>query len=184
MALFKKLTSQNQRAAVKTVHLTLNFHPKDKLDKELLIKIANDYTAGIGLGGQPYLVYQHFDAAHPHIHIVSVNIVNGGKRIVLYDRGFIKSGAVNNEIESIYGLERIQEHMGKEKLQVALGTRQLERVPYGTVETSTAIISIVSEVLQSYKFCSLADFNEILHQFGVLAYYGRFVRGHSFSKPK
>lgn len=172
MALFKKLTSQNQRAAVKIVHLTLNFHPKDKLDKELLIKIANDYTEGIGLGGQPYLVYQHFDAAHPHIHIMSVNIVNGGKRIELYDKGFIKSDAVNNEIERIYGLEKIQDHMGKETPQMAPETRQLERVRYGTVETGTAIISIVSEVLKSYKFCSLADFNEILHQFGVLAYNG------------
>ena len=28
----------------------------------------------IGFGDQPYLVYQHNDAGHPHIHIVTTRI--------------------------------------------------------------------------------------------------------------
>lgn len=173
MQFFRKLTSQNQLTKANIIHLTLNFHPNDRLDKGILIKIANEYMQGIGLSGQPFLVYQHFDAAHPHIHVVSTNITKCGKRIEAYDKGFKKSDAVNNQLERTYGLIKIQDHMGKKpNLLTAQQKIKLERVQYGTVETGTAIISIVAEVVRSYKFASLAALNEVLNQFGIIAYNG------------
>jgi len=170
---FKKLICQNQRTNLNVVHLTLNFHPNDRLDKGLLIKIANEYLQSIGLGGQPYLVYQHYDAAHPHIHIVSTNIANGGKRIPVYDKGFKKSHSVVYQLENTYGLIRVQDHMKKKAPQLMPQQKvKLERIRYGTVETGAAIISIVSEVVKSYKFASLAALNEVLNQFGIIAYNG------------
>ena len=170
---FQKRISQNQRTNLNVVHLTLNFHPNDRLDKGILIKIANEYMQGIGLGGQPYLVYQHYDAAHPHIHIVSTNIANGGKRIQVYDREFKKSNSVIYQLESTYGLIKIQDHMGKKSTPLIPQQKiKLERIRYGKVETGTAIISIVSEVVKSYKFASLAALNEVLNQFGIIAYNG------------
>ena len=53
----------------------------DKLSKEKLKEIANEYMQKIGFGEQPYLLYQHHDAGHPHIHIVTTNIKADGKRI-------------------------------------------------------------------------------------------------------
>lgn len=38
----------------------------------------------IGFGG---LVYQHHDAAHPHLHIVSTNIQEDGRRIGVHNLG-------------------------------------------------------------------------------------------------
>lgn len=173
MTFFRKLADQNLASKAKIVHLTLNFHPKDNLDKRLLIQIAHDYMKGIGLGGQPYLVYQHYDAGHPHIHIASVRIANGGERIDVYDKGFIQAYAVSNQIERTYGLIRIQDQMNTKSAEVLPKQAvKLERVQYGSVQTGNAIISIVSEVVKSYKFSSLTDLNEILNQFGVIAYTG------------
>src|SRR2546423_11997245 len=61
----------NERVKANSVHITLNFDAADKLDKEGLGKIATRYMDEIGFGSQPYLVYQHFDAGHKHIHIVT-----------------------------------------------------------------------------------------------------------------
>ena len=38
----------------------------------------------LGFGNQPYLVYQHRDARHPHIYIATTNIEADGKRIDLH----------------------------------------------------------------------------------------------------
>ena len=59
----------NKRTKVNSVHISLNFDPADGLDKEKLKVIADTYLQKIGFGEQPYLVYQHNDAGHPHLHV-------------------------------------------------------------------------------------------------------------------
>jgi hypothetical protein len=44
------------------------------LSKEKITEIAVEYMDKIGFGEQPYLVYQHFDSGHTHLHIVTTNI--------------------------------------------------------------------------------------------------------------
>ena len=65
----------------------MNFGLNEKIDQERLLEIASVYMAKIEFAGQPYLVYQHLDAGHPHIHIVTTNIKNDGKRISLHNLG-------------------------------------------------------------------------------------------------
>lgn len=89
LAVFHDLTSQNIRTKTNTMHVTLNFSPQDQLNKDKLTQIARDYMEGIGFGAQPFLVYQHFDAAHPHIHIATVTIADGGLRIPTHNIGCI-----------------------------------------------------------------------------------------------
>ena len=83
--LFEKLTALNQQTKVNSVHVSLNFDTADKLNEELLKEIADVYMNRIGFGEQPYLVYQHNDAGHPHIHIVTTNIKQDGRRIELHN---------------------------------------------------------------------------------------------------
>ena len=65
------------------MHISLNFDASDKLSQNELKEIADKYVKEIGFGEQPYLVYQHHDSGHPHIHIVTTNIRNDGSRIGL-----------------------------------------------------------------------------------------------------
>ncbi len=52
---------------------------------EKLKEVAETYMTKIGFAEQPYLVYSHHDAGHPHLHIVTTNIQNTGKRIELHN---------------------------------------------------------------------------------------------------
>src|SRR5207237_5583995 len=94
----EKLTMLNQQTKINSVHISLNFDPSEKLSRELLKEIADLYMIAIGFGEQPYLVYQHHDAGHPHLHIVTTNIKENGKRIELHNLGQYRSMKASKQI--------------------------------------------------------------------------------------
>src|SRR5665811_657562 len=97
---FGDLISLNKRASTNTVHISLNFGLNEKIAEEKLVEIAGVYMDKIGFADQPYLVYQHLDAGHPHIHIVSTNIQKDGKRISLHNLGRNESTKARKETVS------------------------------------------------------------------------------------
>lgn len=84
---FAHLTGLNGHVKTNSLHIMLNFDVKEKPDNPALQQVAAAYMEKIGFGEQPYLVYRHQDAAHPHIHIVTTNIRENGTRMNLHDIG-------------------------------------------------------------------------------------------------
>lgn len=165
---FEKVQKLNSRTKTNTVHISLNFSTKDKVDGFMLQKIAADYLKGIGFENQPYLLYQHFDAAHPHIHLVTTNISSSGKRIETHNLGKVLSEQTRKEIEGRYHLVKAEEQR-KQKVNLL---QPLEKAMYGKRETKSSISNIVQEVTRSYQFASLPELNAVLGQFNVCAYRG------------
>ncbi len=61
----------NENVTRNSVHISINFDPSEKhFSRDSLKDIAEDYMRKTGFGEQPFLVYQHHDAGHPHLHIV------------------------------------------------------------------------------------------------------------------
>ncbi|WP_349293573.1 relaxase/mobilization nuclease domain-containing protein [Flavobacterium aquiphilum] len=121
----------------------------------------------IGFGEQPYLVYQHHDAGHSHLHLVSINIEKDGKRIDLHHLGIRKSEPARKEIEELFGLVKAEGREKKEEFSlepIAIG-----RVQYGRIESKKAIFNVLNVVLNQYKYSSLAELNAVLKQYNVLA---------------
>ncbi len=167
---FEMLTRQNLMTRTNAMHIMLNFSRQDRLDDNLLKSIALDYMDSIGFGGQPFLVYQHFDAAHPHLHIATVNIAYGGQRIETHNIGKNQSEKARKELEIRYGL--IKAEAQAKETAYTLQPVNLEKAIYGKAPTKAAISAIVREVVDTYKFTSLPEFNAALKQFNVLAYRG------------
>ncbi len=94
-----KQASLNENVSRNSVHISLNFDPSEKLTNEQLKEISDRYMQKIGFGEQPYLVYQHFDAGHPHIHIVSVKVRADSTRIDTNNIGRNQSEKARKEIE-------------------------------------------------------------------------------------
>lgn len=161
---FQKLHALNKRVKTNAVHISLNFHYEDKLDKDKLTRIANAYMDKIGFRDQPYLVYEHKDAAHPHIHIVTTNLDKEGKRINLHNIGKMKSEPARKELEAEFNLQKaegrsIQENFAKE----------IEPAIYGKSETKRTITHIVREVSRTYRFVSLPELNAALRHYNIIA---------------
>ena len=163
---FEKLISLNESTKLSTVHISLNFDPSEKLDSETLSKIAESYMQKIGFGGQPYLVYEHHDAGHPHIHIVSTNIQRDGRRIKMQNIGRNQSEKAREELEKEFHLVPAQraQKITHELKPVAIG-----KVLYGKTETRRAITNVLDKILPLYKYSSLPELNAILRQYNIIA---------------
>ncbi|MFC0778866.1 relaxase/mobilization nuclease domain-containing protein [Flavobacterium sp. HJSW_4] len=162
-----KLSSLNENAKRNSVHISLNFDPSENHSKEKLIEIAGTYMEKIGFGKQPYLVYQHHDAGHPHCHIVTNNIQRDGKRIDLHLLGIRKSEPARKEIEEMFGLVKAEGRSQKE--QFSLNPIDIGRVQYGKAESRKAINSVLNQVLFDYKYSSLPELNAVLNLYNVHA---------------
>ena len=158
----------NENVSRKSVHISLNFDPSEQLSKERLQEIADTYMQKIGFGEQPYLVYQHFDAGHPHIHIVSIKVRADGSRIDTQNIGRNQSEKARKEIEQAFGLKRAEDSK-KEQQLYKLNPINTQKVLYGRSETKRAITNVLDTVLKDYKYCSLPELNAILKQYNVMA---------------
>lgn len=168
---FEHRNELNQRATTKTLHISLNFDPSEKLSNEQMIEIAKLYMDKIGFGDQPYIVYRHNDAGHEHIHIVTTTIKKDGKRISLHNIGRNQSTQARKEIEKLYGLVRAEDK-GKRQAEV-IGQAPAQKVRYGKAETKRAITNVLDKVLTEYKFNSLAELNAVLEPYNIRAERGK-----------
>src|SRR5690606_14418569 len=124
----------NENVKRNSVHISLNFDPSEiHLSKGKLMEIANTYMQQLGFGEQPYLVYQHYDAGHPHLHLVTTNIQSNGSRIDLHHLGIRKSEPARKEIEKMFGLVVADTHARKEAFRLKLV--DVKKVQYGRTET-------------------------------------------------
>ncbi len=166
------LIARNERSKKSnTLHISLNFDPSEKFTEDKLTQIARTYMEKIGFGSQPYLVYEHHDAGHPHIHILTTSIQPDGKRIDTYNIGRNQSEQARKELEKSFSLIPAQ---GKKAAQVT-GIRPIDvqKVFYGKSETHRSITNVLDAVVNHFKYTSLAELNAILRQYNVEADRGR-----------
>lgn len=169
LKLLLKMASLNQRCKVKSIHISLNFDPSDYLTPERLRQIAAGYAAGIGIGNQPYLVYQHFDAGHPHLHLLTTAVDINGQRIPV-DREMIRrSGIIRKKLDQAFCLARPEDwRLRHDRIyQQPTGMAQ-----YGKTGTVEAINKVLHEVLDKYLYTSMKELNALLSLYRIQAHRG------------
>lgn len=160
----------NERVKANSVHVSLNFHESDKLNREKLCAIAESYMKGIGFEKQPYLVYQHHDAGHQHIHIVSTNIEKDGSKIEMNNIGRNQSENARKSIELKFGLTKAEGRNQKQENDLKVSA---QKVQYGNAPTKRAITNVLDTVIDHFKYTSLAELNAILKLYNVMAERGK-----------
>jgi hypothetical protein len=168
LKMLQRQADLNENVSRNSVHISLNFDPAEKLSKEQLQEIADAYMQKIGFGEQPYLVYRHDDAGHPHIHIVSVKVRADGSRIDTHNIGRNQSEKARQEIEHMYGLKRAQDSKVQAHVY-KLKPINAQRVQYGKSETKRAIQNVLDKVVNEYKYTSLPALNAVLKLYNVVA---------------
>jgi len=162
---FNKLHERNKRTHTNTLHISLNFDRTDKLSVKDLQDVAIAYMDKIGFGEQPFLVYEHRDAAHPHVHILTTLIQPNGKRIPIHNLGRNQSEGARKAIEKEFGLVEASSKPKTDYIRPV----DIEKVIYGKSETRRSIASVVRSVTTSYRYTSLAELNAVLGIYNVRA---------------
>jgi len=163
---FQRLNELNTRSQVKMLHATLNFSPKEKLFNNELSLIADRYMQGLQMENQPYLVYRHHDANHPHIHIVSSLIRPDGSRINTHHMGVRLSEPARKAIEEEFCLLPARRRQGAD----IPDPTEVRKIRQGSSEpVSEAMNRVVSMVMKHYHFTNLAEYNAVLRAYNVTA---------------
>ena len=167
----ERLTRQNDlndRSRVKTLHITLNFHPSEKLSDDQLTAITDRYMQGLKMENQPYLVYRHEDAGHPHVHIITSLVRPDGKSIRTSKIGQDLSSPTRKAIEKEFNL--IPAQGKKQQTQQQSTSGETQKVMYGSdPDTQEAVRKVLETVNHDYRFTNLTEYNAVLRQYNVYA---------------
>jgi len=159
---FKRLIELNARVKTNALHISLNFDVSDKLDNARLQQIASAYMERIGFGDQPFLVYRHLDAYHPHLHIATTNVTRNAERIDIHGIGYRLSEPARKALEKEFGLVEAE---GREK---STG-QKIRAAIYGEKPTKKVISNTVAGVMRQYCYGSFAEYQAILSLFNIRA---------------
>ena len=103
-------------------HISLDFSKEnvDKVDDNLMQKVADDYMRKMHIQNTQYILVRHFDREHPHCHIVFNRIDNNG-HLISDKNDRIRSGKICKELTAKYGLHMAQgkDHVHRERLRGA-----------------------------------------------------------------
>ena len=140
------------------LHISLNPHPDDKLTEQQYEILAREYLDKLGFGEQPYIIYKHMDIDRHHIHIVTVNVNEQGKRLN-QDFLFRRSKKITTELEEKYNLHKAQ----REKISPDMPIRRID--PAGDLKRQVA--NTVKMVGMRYKFQTIGEYDAILSLYNV-----------------
>jgi len=155
----------NQNVRRNAIHASLNFHPSEQLSDRKMMEIAKAYMELTGLSDLPYLVYRHFDAGHPHLHLVSVKVRADGSRVETQNIGRNQSEFARKKIEETFGLIKAQD--SHQRQEFAPEKVNPAAVHYGKTATKKAISAVLQHAFSSYKFTSLHEFNALLKLYNI-----------------
>ena len=101
-------------------HISLDFSKEnvDKVDDNLIQKVADDYMRRMHIQNTQYILVRHFDREHPHCHIVFNRIDNNG-HLISDKNDRVRSAKICKELTAKYGLHMAQgkDHVHRERLR-------------------------------------------------------------------
>ena len=155
---FNLFMPKTGRTKKPVLHISLNPHPDDKLTEQQYEILAREYLDKLGFGEQPYIIYKHMDIDRHHIHIVTVNVNEQGKRLN-QDFLFRRSKKITTELEEKYNLHKAQ----REKISPDMPIRKID----SSGDIKHQVANTVKIVGMRYKFQSIGEYNAILSFYNV-----------------
>ena len=155
---FKAFMPKMGKTKKPVLHISLNPHPEDKLTDQDFEILAREYLDKLGFGEQPYILYKHEDIDRHHIHIVTVNVNEQGKRL---NQAFLfrRSKKITSELEDKYNLHKAQ----RERVSPDTPITKLD--PAGDIKRQLA--NIVKLVGMRWQFQTLGEYNAILSLYNI-----------------
>lgn len=156
---FRNYMPKTGRTKKPVLHISLNPHPDDVLSDTDLTNIAREYLDKIGFGEQPYIIYKHTDIERHHIHIVTVNVDEQGKRLYM---SFMhrRSKKATTEIEEKYNLRKAE----RQRLDP---DTPLRKVDYNAGDVKRQVANTVKLVMSRYSFQTMGEYNALLSLYGL-----------------
>lgn len=156
---FMRYMPSVMRTEKPVIHISLNPHPDDRLTDTDFQNIAQEYLEKLGYGNQPYMVYKHEDIDRHHLHIVSINVDENGKRLN-QDFLYRRSERIRKELEKKYGLTPA--YRNNERLE-----SPLKKVDISAGDVKKQVGNAVKALSKGYRFQSMGEYRALLSLYNV-----------------
>ena len=150
---------EHTRVEKPVLHISLNPHPDDVLTDTELQNIAREYLEKLGYGNQPYLVVKHEDIDRHHLHIVTINVDEKGRRLN-QDFLFRRSDRIRRELEQKYGLHPAE----RKNLRLENPLRKVD-ASAGDVKKQAG--NIVKVLNGQYRFQTMGEYRALLSLYNM-----------------
>jgi hypothetical protein len=159
---FEPYLLANRKTEKPILHISLNPDPKDKVSDTDFENMAQDYMKQMGYGEQPFVVFQHTDIDRTHIHIVSVCVDEGGRKISdKFEKR--RSMDVCRELEKEFCLISAVEKKKNPQNQT------FKPVDYKAGDIKSQMASVIRHLPRHYKFEGFGAYNALLSLFNITA---------------
>ena len=165
---------EHTRVEKPVLHISLNPHPDDVLTDTELQDIAREYLEKLGYGNQPYLVVKHEDIDRHHLHIVTINVDEKGRRLN-QDFLFRRSDRIRRELERKYGLHPAE----RKNLRLE---NPLRKVDASAGDVKRQIGNTVKALNGQYRFQTMGEYRALLSLYNMTVEEARGnVRGREYN---
>ena len=165
---------EHTRVEKPVLHISLNPHPDDVLTDTELQDIAREYLEKLGYGNQPYLVVKHEDIDRHHLHIVTINVDEKGRRLN-QDFLFRRSDRIRRELEQKYGLHPAE----RKNLRLE---NPLRKVDASAGDVKRQVGNTVKALSGQYRFQTMGEYRALLSLYNMTVEEARGnVRGREYN---
>jgi hypothetical protein len=157
-------------------HTSINFPPREDVSNERMKQIALDYLHANGFNQHQFIIFRHYDAAHPHLHIL-VNRIDYDGRVLSDSNDFARSEKVLRGLEKKYNLTKVLP--SKQATRRAATKDELEMMKR-TGETSRKIQlqAIMKDILDGRGHLTCSEFIQALEKRGISPQFNIANTGH------
>jgi hypothetical protein len=144
-------------------HTSLNFPPNENLGDEQMNLIANEYLNNMGFDQHQYAIFRHYDADHPHLHIL-VNRIGYDGTVVSDSKDYQRSEQVLRKLEKQYRLtEVISSRQAQERAMTKNELEMMKRTnePSSKMKLQEIIKAVLSRKPDTAQFIEALEFKGI-----------------------
>ena len=156
---FRSYMPEHTRVEKPVLHISLNPHPDDVLTDTELQDIAREYLEKLGYGGQPYLIFKHEDIDRHHLHIVTVNVDENGRRLN-QDFLYRRSDRIRKELEQKYGLHPAERKNSRLD-------NPLSKVDASAGDVKKQVGNVVKALNGQYRFQTMGEYRALLSLYNI-----------------
>ncbi|MBT1712306.1 relaxase/mobilization nuclease domain-containing protein [Fulvivirgaceae bacterium PWU5] len=161
-------------------HTSLNFPVHENFSNEAMLKIAHEYLEQNGFNQHQYLIVRHYDADHPHLHIL-VNRIGYDGSVVTDSQDYARSEKVIRALEQKYSLTQvISSREAKEKALTKNELEMMQRtgIPSAKIQLQVILKDLIKQPLTTEQFIKGLESRGVNVQFNQAS--TGFVSGISY----
>ncbi len=157
-------------------HTSINFPPQESISNEIMTKIAHDYLQANGFNQHQFIIFRHYDANHPHLHIL-VNRIGYDGKVLSDSNDFARSEKVLRELEKKYNLTPVIS--SKQASKRATTKDELEMIKRTSTPSSKMQLQrIISEAIKGRSKPTCSEFIQLLEKKGVTLLFNQATTGY------